>query len=244
MSATAAAIATDGFAVVPGVLERAGVNRAIAALDDVFAAEDDIAAEREWRTAAYRVAYLLPAKHPVFLELCRPGPLVSAAAEVLGPDLVFGGFNGMSMVPGGQPQPLHRDHTDLTPGSTLYVHAVVALDRFTAANGATRIVPRSHLEPGDDHDEADARPIELAAGDAVLFDATCVHAGSANTTTQPRRALHVLFCRRWVQPHWDLPAGLRPADVATLDGPRRALLGFDRVPFRWDHVSRTRSRAW
>jgi len=238
LSDAVAAIADAGYTVVPGVLDGDAVARCITALEEVFAAEEDIADVRQWRTSAYRVAYLLPAKHPVFLDLCRPGPLVELAAAVLGADSVIAGCNGLAMLPGGTGQPLHRDHPDPTPGTTLYLHTVVALDRFTVANGATRIVPGSHRDPAIGASEAAARPVELTPGAAVVFDACCLHAGSANTTAEPRRALHLFFARRWVQPHWDFPGSLRPDDAAQLDDERRRLLGFGNVPARYDHDAR------
>ncbi len=236
------AIEQHGFVVVPSVLAADAVARCVDALDEVFAAEDDIAAARQWLTPAYRVAYMLPAKHPVFLDLCRPGTLTELAATVLGDDSVLAGFNGQSMIPGGEGQPLHRDHTVPTPGVTLYLHAVVALNQFNKANGATRVVPGSHRDAFQGTEpaamEGGARHVSLEPGDAVVFDATCVHAGSANTTARPRRALHVLFARRWVQPHWDFPGSLRQRDADELDGERRRLLGFGNVPARYDHAAR------
>ncbi|MGE3621123.1 MAG: phytanoyl-CoA dioxygenase family protein [Acidimicrobiia bacterium] len=300
----ARAVAAQGWAVLPGALDATATARSAAALDEVFAAEDDIARARRWRTAGYRVAYMLPAKHPELLALCRPGRLSRAAAEVLGEGCVVAAFNGLAVVPGGEAQPLHRDHLELTPGVTLYLHAVVALDRFTTANGATLVVPGTHLEPGsadapdgpaqvtaagrartgggpaqatgagrartgggpaqatgagrtgpvagsggpepsiDDvsptmptaQDRAVA--VELEPGDALVYDATCLHAAGANTSEAPRRALHVLFARRWVQPLWDFPASLRPQDAARLDEATRRLLGFDNAPARYDHAAR------
>ncbi len=236
------AIDQHGFAVVPSVLDADMVARCGDALDEVFEAEGDIAEARRWLTTAYRVAYMLPAKHSVFLDLCRPGRLTALSAAVLGDDCVIAGFNGQSMIPGGEGQPLHRDHAVQTPGVTLYLHSVVALDRFNITNGATRLVPGSHrdalrgAEPASM--ESHARHVELEPGDAVVFDATCVHAGSANTSTRPRRALHVFFARRWVQPHWDFPGSLRPHDADGLDAERRRLLGFGNVPARYDHAAR------
>lgn len=241
MSPVADSVRSSGYGVLAGLLDPDEVDRSIEALEDVFAREDDIARRRQWLTSSYRVTYMAPAKHPVFLDLCRRGPLVDLAEEVLGPDLVFAGFNGMAMVPGGDGQTLHRDHPVLTPGVTLYLHAVVALDRFTTANGATRIVPGSHRDGSSEageRSEVEAVSVELAPGDAVVFDATCLHAGSANTTSQHRRALHIFFCRGWIQPHWDFRASLRPDDAALLDDERRRLLGFDRRAARYDHTQR------
>lgn len=235
-------VRADGYCVVPDVLSPDEVAGAIDALDEVFRSEDDIAADRRWLTDVYRVAYALPAKHPVFLELCHHPGLVGLAREVLGPDCVVAGFNGLSTVPGGRAQDLHADHPVPTPGTPLYLHLVCALDPFTVANGATRVVPGSHLAPvaPDRRDalEREAIPLAAPAGAAVAFDAALWHAASANATAAPRRALHVFFGRRWVQPHWDFPATLDPEVAAGLSDEQRDLLGFTARPRRFDRAGR------
>lgn len=224
-------IALHGCAVVPGVLSPAEVRSATAALDQVFAAEADVAEDRGWRTDARLVAYALPAKHDVFLQLCTHPGLLALADEVLGPDCVVAGFNGLTMVAGGRGQDIHADHPVPTPGTTLFLHLVCALDPFTEANGATRVVPGSHLEgppPAGIDLERRAVPAEVGAGGVVAFDAALQHAGSANRSSGPRRALHVFFARPWVQPHWDLPATLSAETAGRLDEEQRRRLGYDR----------------
>lgn len=239
-----AALATEGCAVVPDLLAPGEVARATEALEEVFAAEADVAADRGWHTDAYRVAYALPAKHPTFLDLCTHPGLVGLADAVLGPDCVVAGVNGQTMVPGGTGQRLHRDHPVPTPGTTLYLHLVCALDAFTPANGATRAVPGTHREPpAEDADLAslEDRAVVLAApaGAAVAFDATLVHAAGANATDAPRRALHLFFARPWVQPHWDLLGSLDPDVAADLTGAQRRRLGGATGPRRFDRSTRT-----
>ncbi len=240
LGAVAAAIADDGCGLVADVLSPAEVASATAALDEVFASEADVAGERGWLTGAYRVAYALPAKHAAFLALCTHPGLLSLADAVLGADCVVAGFNGQTMVPGGAGQRLHRDHPVPTPGTTLYLHLVCALDAFTVANGATRAAPGSHRDPtlGAEEPEAATVALEAPAGGVVAIDATVLHAAGANTTAAPRRALHVFFARPWVQPHWDL-AGSLPADVAAgLTEAQRHRLGLTTGPRRFDLSTR------
>ncbi|MGI8939634.1 MAG: phytanoyl-CoA dioxygenase family protein [Iamia sp.] len=240
-SGIAERIASDGHATVRQVLDEADRTAAIVALERIFASEADIADERRWATDAYRVAYALPAKDPLFLSLCTRPAVLALAREVLGDDCVLAGFNGQTMQPQGSGQPLHRDHPVPTPGMTMYLHAVCALDRFTVANGATRAVTASHRGSLADRDPADleamAVPIPLDAGDVVAFDGSLVHAAGANTTTGPRRALHLFFGRPWVVPHWDFPATFGPA-ASTLSEEQRRLLGFNAKPRRFDLAQR------
>lgn len=242
----AAAIAEDGWAVLRGALDEATVRRAADSLDEVFASEDDIAADRGWLTDAYRVAYMLPAKHPNLLAAATDPTLVAVARAVLGDDCVLGGSNGIDMVPGGSGQRLHADHPVPTPGHTLFVHMVCPLDPFTAERGATRVVTGSHRRAPEDlvpPPETEAEVVEADPGDVIVYDATLWHGGGANRTGRHRRALHVLWVRPWVQPHWDVAASLPPEVVATLDDDQRRLLGFTARPRRFDLVARRTTRA-
>ena len=78
----------------------------------------------------------------------------------------------------------------------------------------------------------------LEPGDVIAYDATLWHGGGANRTALPRRALHVLWVRPWVQPHWDVAASLPAPVVAGLDEERRRLLGFTARPRRFDLTAR------
>lgn len=234
------------------VLDVATVARCAGALDEVFDLEDDIATERGWITDAYRVSHALPAKHQTFLDLCTHPDLLVLARSVLGEDCVLSGFNGLTTAPDGQAQSLHRDHPHATPGTTLHLHLVCALDPFTAENGATRLVAGSHdragpwSPTGDEIFELEPRA-EIAvtrAGSVVGFDASVLHGSGANSTTEPRRALHVFFGRPWVQPHWDLTASLDPDVASRLGRDQRAILGCDRRPARFDRSRRRVVRSF
>lgn len=238
----------QGFTLIPGLLSGDQVDAARTALEQVFDEEADIARDRRWLTEAYRVAYMLPAKHETFTTLWDRPDAIELARAVLGQDAVLASFNGMTMMPRGSGQSLHRDHPVPTPGVTLFLNIVCALDRFTPANGATRLVPRSHLSltpdsatvTADEREEMEARAVrvELEPGDAVAFDAALWHAGSSNSTDGERRALHIFFARPWVQPHWDFPASLPAEKVSLLSEDQRALLGFGNTARRYDSVGR------
>lgn len=231
-------VVEEGYAVDGGVLDEELTGAAAAALEEVFADEEAVAEDRGWATAMYRVAYALPVKHRVFLDLCTHPGLVDRARSVLGGDCVIAAFNGLVVPPQGVAQDLHRDHPVPTPGTPLYLQVVCALDPFTAANGATRVVPRSHLDPGARCEATDleheAIQLEVPAGGVIAYDGSLVHAAGANHTVGPRRALHVFFARPWVQPHWDFP-GSFPADAASaLTEEQREILGFTSRPLRFD----------
>ncbi|KAF5591230.1 phytanoyl dioxygenase [Fusarium subglutinans] len=91
---------------------------------------------------------------------------------------------GFRVEPGGKQQALHRDDSDYHPRNCdMPVMLGCALTKTTKENGATIVIPKSHLW-GPDRCPLDeeAIPGELEIGDAMLFLGNVYHAGGANTT--------------------------------------------------------------
>lgn len=107
--------------------------------------------------------------------------------------------------PGSPAQSLHRDQWcfdffEFPPELDVEVSTIWALDDFTEANGATRIVPNSLLDPR----EAAALtgrdlPAEMPRGSVVLYTGRTIHGGGANTTDRVRRALNVDYTLGWLR---------------------------------------------
>ena len=71
-----------------------------------------------------------------------------------------------------------------------------AIAEFTAVNGATRLVPGSHLsglhpDPACGYDEVTA---EVPAGGAVIWDARTWHASGRNRSDSPRVGVQTSYC--------------------------------------------------
>ena len=107
--------------------------------------------------------------------------------------------------------------------------AMLALTGFTGANGATRVVPYSHLQPDSPEllDPAGSVPAEMTAGSVLLLSGKTVHGGGANTTADEwRSALQVGYVLGWLRSE-EAHALAIPATIAA-QLPRRAkeLFGF------------------
>ena len=104
------------------------------------------------------------------------------------------------------------------------------LDDFTAENGATRIVPGSHLtrkKPTWGYEPIDGEIIlEAPAGSVAIWISNTWHHSGPNFTDRPRRAILGYYCRSWIKPHSNYAASLS-ADVAQRYSPTaRYLLGW------------------
>lgn len=230
---------TRGYTIVEGVLDSAQIQEARAALDAIFEREREIGPERGWHNQTYKVAYMLPQKDPLFLSLCLNPRVLPLMQLLLGQNCVLGSLNGLSMTPGGQGQSLHLDQPESVPGTVLYINALHALDDFTVANGCTRVVPFSQdrrVPAGNASQyEEEAVYLEAPAGSLIAYNGGLLHAGSRNTTDQPRRALHAFFHRPWVRPQWDYPRSLSPNVIAGMTPEQKRLFGFQARPPFYDY---------
>ena len=154
----------------------------------------------------------LPAKSPTFLKIMLLPQLLETADHFLLPsceDYLFNTGQLIQIGPGQSAQELHRDEeawheqTDVLPWprQSLQIEAMFALTDFTSDNGATQVVPGSHLWPL----EREANPeeivrAEMKAGSALLYLGTTIHGGGANETIdQYRRGMFLGYVVGWLR---------------------------------------------
>ncbi|MFB4390556.1 MULTISPECIES: phytanoyl-CoA dioxygenase family protein [unclassified Pseudomonas] len=159
--------------------------------------DDGVLANSQWpvpRGAGWRHAALDLA--PQVQALCRLPALLAAAGELIGERFFLSQVEGREPLPGHGHQALHRDLCGQRPGDTAL--AIIFLDDYGPANGATRLVPGSHRHdastPDTDIDEARSMCMSGLAGDILVFDADLVHAASLNASGARRRSLLVSYC--------------------------------------------------
>jgi ectoine hydroxylase-related dioxygenase (phytanoyl-CoA dioxygenase family) len=132
---------------------------------------------------------------PYVQRSCRLPVLIAAAHHVLRVPFFLAQVEGRAPCPGNRAQPLHRDGAG-TSGQL--VSAMVWLDAYGPANGATAIVPGSHKhshEYGGAGSDSGAEPCVLsgAAGDILIFDPDVLHGATTNHDGTPRWSLLVSY---------------------------------------------------
>lgn len=228
MNSTAQQLEEQGYAVVPGVLTGAECDAWCAAVDDAWRRQLGMPIDHT-PTRDVRFVDNLLRFSPMF-EKCVADPrVVAAARSVLGDDMRFFLINGRCADPGGGDQPLH-DLRRRRGRPFARCNTIWCLDEFTADNGATRVIPGSHLgdtefrvdDPFAPH--PDERLVVAPRGSVILFNAALVHGGTRNRTEAPRRSVQSTFCLASERPHQDWHA--LPGAVTARLGPRsRDLLG-------------------
>jgi ectoine hydroxylase-related dioxygenase (phytanoyl-CoA dioxygenase family) len=136
--------------------------------------------------------------HPTYMELCDIVLKPHCASYQLNYTHVF------DIGPGAKIQMLHRDgwcwHRVNHCGMNIELASIIALSEFTAENGATLVVPGSHLwDPVRKPELHEAVPAVMGAGSAVFYLGTTYHSAGANTTTNWRRGMHLSYIVGWLR---------------------------------------------
>jgi ectoine hydroxylase-related dioxygenase (phytanoyl-CoA dioxygenase family) len=224
----------DGFLIFDCILSPAEAERFARRLDDLLTAEGPCAgAEICLERGTARLANLVD-KDPMFEVCVTSRRLLAAVDHVLDGDMKLSGLNCRVALPGSGAQELHPDWGEpVSAGEYQACNSIWCIDDFTADNGATLVVPGTHIEqrmpprPGDaDFDEVMSRaiPVTASAGAVIVLNAHIWHSGSLNRTDRPRRALHSYFIRRHNPQQQEQRRLLREETLERLNPPTRVLL--------------------
>jgi hypothetical protein len=207
------ALDRDGYILVKGLLSPGQVEQLCQRLEQLWLEEGaDAGSENYLEPGARRLANLAD-KGDIFRNLYAHPLVLEACRAVMGPDVRLSMLNARDARPlSEQVQPLHAD-TDSggKPDERGYNACTVVwmLDPFTSENGATRMIPGSQrraMTPKEARVDLYApQPDEIIvcgdAGDALIFNGHCWHAGGANRTASSRRAILAHYRRG------DIPLG-------------------------------------
>ena len=206
-------------------------------VEELFALEGQNAgAEFRLEAGTRRLANLVD-KGDLFRQIIVMPRILEHIAAVIGPDFKLSSLNARSANPYSESdQPLHADTGGIADEKGYWVcNTIWMLDDFTPDNGATRVVPGTHLLkklPQDvlpdiyaPHPDQDL--VLGKAGTVVIMNAHAWHGGTANGTAQPRRALHGFYCRRDKPQQQYQKQLLRPETQRQLTPAMRRVLALD-----------------
>ena len=212
-----------------------------AAIDDVAPAEemDELRAaihalSKPTGALGGRGASFLLGRHPA-IDRIATNPKILAFAEVsVGNGLRASQFAASIMgktdkpVAGG----IHADQNWLPapfPEHNCVITFCIPCDGMTEEEGATRVVPGSHLKrrhPTPEESRSDTVPIEVEKGGVAVWDGSVWHGTGQRTVDGVRTVLHATYQRLYTQPIDDYTYLLKDEEyMATAPQAMRGLLG-------------------
>jgi ectoine hydroxylase-related dioxygenase (phytanoyl-CoA dioxygenase family) len=226
-----ARIADQGYTVVENAIDLDFVD---ALNDDLLRLERELAvrpARNDFEgTHTIRIYNLLV--HGALYEQIPVHPNVLPIVErVLDPGCLVSSLSSISIDPGETPQPIHADD-QLIPLGKPHVPTVCntmwALTDFTEENGATRIIPGTHLADTnpDYFSTYESIPAVMAKGSVLVWHGSLWHGGGANQSSERRVGIAMNYCAGFIRQQENQQLGI-PRAIARGFSPRlRELVGY------------------
>ncbi len=223
-------IRADGYTIVEDAIEPDLVEALAAALNRL---ERDLGARPadngfEGR-ATVRIYNLLARGEPFDQVPVHPAvlPIVEG---VLDPGCLISSLSSIAIDPGERAQPIHADDMVIPlekPHAPIVCNSMWALTDFTAANGATRLVPGSHRRPSPEYGGAyETVAAEMPRGSVLIWDGALWHGGGANTTDARRTGVAMNYCAGFIRQQENQQLGVPPAMVRRFPPRLQELIGY------------------
>lgn len=133
---------------------------------------------------------------------------------------------------------VHRDLRFYSGSFPMMLNCLIMVDKFTIENGATYLLPKSHLdesEPTDDYFFSNAIQAIGDSGDILIFNANVWHASAPNKTEEDRRAIPLTISKPFMKQLLDYPRALGYERMNDFDYKMQQFLGYhSRVPASLD----------
>ncbi len=226
-----AEIAERGYTILEGVLDPGLVDALVDDLDRLHRELDVQPAANGFEgTQTLRVYNLL-----VHGELWQQVPVhdqvLPVVEGVLDRGCLVSSLSSITILPGESAQPIHADDQLIPipkPHPPTVCNTMWALTDFTDANGATRLVPGSHL--------ADENPIfggeyetiaaEMPKGSVLVWHGSLWHGGGANRTGERRIGVAMNYCAGYIRQQENQQLGVPATLARTFPKRLQELLGY------------------
>ncbi|MCB1693058.1 MAG: phytanoyl-CoA dioxygenase family protein [Pseudomonadales bacterium] len=218
-----------GYTIVPEVLTPAEVSDIKAALapwlGGLHMGRNDFEGFRTERV------YALLAKDDRFARIVEHPRILPIVDLLLEANYLLSANLAINVHPGETPQSFHTDNSGMPYTSRTGIHGIStiwAFDDFTETNGATEVIPGSHLWEDERPlaDDSRAEKVIMPAGSVVVFSGSLFHRGGANRSDRVRLAITPQYCQSWLRQLENMTLAV-PPDIAARFSPRvQAMLGY------------------
>lgn len=226
-----AVLERDGALILDDALPTEAVDALVAELkpyvDATPTGRDSFTGSRTTRTGA------LVARAPLTRPLVMDARILALCDALLKPNCHRYQLHLAQLIrimPGQGAQAIHRDRWAWgrqMPGIEPQLNTIWALTDFTAANGATQVIPGS--QTWDDDRKAEPHEIaraEMRKGSVLVYTGTVFHSGGANDADHDRWGLNITYSLGWLRQEENMYLSCPPQVARTLEPELAALVGY------------------
>lgn len=221
----------DGYTVIEDVLSP---DEVAVTLADVHRLEDALGirfASNDFEGRCTKRVYNLLVHGKRFESIPVHARVLPIVESVLDSGCLVSSLSSIAIHPGETAQPIHADDQLLPlpkPHVATVCNTMWALTDFTEANGATRLVPGSHVRDhspvyGSEHPSI---PAVMRRGSVLVWHGSLWHGGGANRSDAVRVGIAMNYCAGWIRQQENQQLGI-PREIARGFEPRlRELVGY------------------
>jgi ectoine hydroxylase-related dioxygenase (phytanoyl-CoA dioxygenase family) len=211
------AIEARGYSVIEDAIEADLVDEIAGALETLerdlgtVPAANSFEGRQTWRV------YNLLVHGEVFGRIPTHANVLPVVEAVLDDGCLLSSLSSIAIGPDEGAQPIHADDQLIPlpkPHPPVVCNTMWALTDFTEANGATRLVPGTHVQDnpefGGDYSSV---PAEMAKGSVLVWHGSLWHGGGANTTGERRVGIACNYCAGYIRQQENQQLGI-PRDIA------------------------------
>jgi ectoine hydroxylase-related dioxygenase (phytanoyl-CoA dioxygenase family) len=224
-------IAAEGYTVIEDAIEPAVVD---ALADDLARLERELGivpAKNSFEGERTVRIYNLLAYGDLYERIPVHPNVLPVVERVLDPGCLVSSLSSIAICGGETAQPIHADDQLIPlpkPHPPTVCNTMWALTDFTEANGATRIVPGSHLY---DHSpnygqHYDSIAAEMPKGSVLVWHGSLWHGGGANVTPERRTGIAMNYCAGYIRQQENQQLGLPRETVRRFSQRLRELVGY------------------
>jgi len=191
----------QGYVVIEGALDSEALTRFRGELQPHL--DDGPFGRNDFEGYRSRRVYSMLAKTPTVAALVEHPDVLAIVDEFLMPNYLLSSCLAIDVHPGETAQSFHFDDGGVNqarPRRPAGISTIWAIDDFTDDNGATEVIPGSHLwgdeVPGPD---TEVVKVTMPAGSVVVFAGTLWHRGGANNSDGTRLGITPQYCEPWAR---------------------------------------------
>ena len=224
-------IKRDGYTIVEDAIEPEFVD---ALIDDLSRLEKELAVEpatNDFEGSRTLRVYNLLVHGDVWQRVPVHESVLPIVEGVLDAGCLISSLSSVNIGPDETAQPIHADDMLIPipkPHPPTVCNSMWALTDFTEENGATRIIPGTHLADcspnyGQHYDSIAA---EMPRGAVLIWHGSLWHGGGANQTDQRRIGIAMNYCAGYIRQQENQQLGIPPSLVRTFSPRLQELVGY------------------
>jgi ectoine hydroxylase-related dioxygenase (phytanoyl-CoA dioxygenase family) len=223
-------IRRDGFTIVENAIEPELIDALDAALQHLERELDAKPAMNGFEGHKTVRIYNLLAHGAPFTEVPAHASVLPIVEEILDPGCLISSLSSIAIDPGEVAQPIHADDMVIPlakPHIPIVCNSMWALSDFTEANGATRLVPGSHVKDNPIYGGAyETIAADMKRGSVLIWDGALWHGGGANRTDKRRTGIAMNYCAGFIRQQENQQLGLKPELVKNFAPRLQELVGY------------------